>query len=121
MSKSDSKMVPEKYTPQWLSSMDGRTTLAIQLKHRHAEICQDLGGAESLSYIQRSLVSRYLFTEFWIAQQEADMASGEDVDMGRYTQACNSLAGLANKLGLQRTARDVPSLHDVIAANGGNK
>lgn len=105
---------PKEFSPDWLAALDGRTAIAQALRARYAEVCADLGGDDRLSYMQRSLVSRYLFAEFWIQQQEATLANGGEVDMGRYTQAVNSASGLASKLGLERQARDVPNLQDYL-------
>ena len=108
------KTVPEQFTPQWLQSLDGRTAIAQEMRARFDEVATDLGGADRLSYLERSLVSRYLWAEFWIQQQEVAIAEGQEVDIGRYTQAVNSATGLANKLGLKRVARDVPTLADYL-------
>lgn len=105
-----SKTVPEQFTPQWMQSLDGRTAIAQEMRRRFDEVAADLGGADQLSYLERSLVSRYLWAEFWIQQQELAIAVGQEVDIGRYTQAVNSATGLANKLGLKRVAKDVPDI-----------
>ncbi|GEK72948.1 MULTISPECIES: hypothetical protein [Halomonas] len=111
--------VPAEFSPGWIQSLDGRTAIAREMRRRFDEVASDLGGAESLSYLQRSLVSRYLWAEFWIQRQEQAMAEGNDVDMGRYTQAVNSASGLANKLGLDRVARDVPTVRELVSGGGG--
>ena len=113
------KTVPERFTPQWLQSLDGRTAIAQEMRRRFDEVATDLGGADRLSYLERSLVSRYLWAEFWIQQQEREIAEGREVDVGRYTQAVNSATGLANKLGLQRKAREAPSLSEYLKAKAG--
>ena len=106
--------VPAQYQPGWLNALDGRYALARNLRQRYGEIASDLGGVESLSYAKRSLIERALFIEYWIAQQEQAMMRGEDVDIGRMTQANNALLGLYRTLGLERKAREVPSLHEYL-------
>lgn len=69
-----------------------------------------------MSYAQRSLVERALWLEFWLAQQEQELATGREFDVSRWTQAANSLQGILAKLGLERRARDVPSLSEFLAA-----
>lgn len=105
---------PARYTPGWLADLDKRTAVAQEMARRFDEVATDLGGADRLSYLARSLVSRYLWSEYWIQQQERAIAEGREVDMGRYTQAVNSATGLANKLGLDRVARDVPDLQTFL-------
>ena len=112
------KAPPRQFEPQWLTALDGRTAIAQEMRRRFDEVASDLGGADSLSYLQRSLLSRYLFAEFWIQQREQEMAEGQEVDIGKLVQASNNLVGLANKLGLERRAKDVPNLADYLAAKG---
>ena len=69
-----------------------------------------------MSYVQRSLIERALWLEFWIAAQERTLAAGGEVDVGRLTQAGNSLLGLFRTIGLERKSRDVTSLSDYIAS-----
>lgn len=108
--------VPDQYAPSWLETLDGRTAVAQEMRRRFAEVASDLGGHEGLSYLKRSLLSRYLWAEYWIQTQERAIADGDEIDMGKYTQAVNSAVGLANKLGLDRVARDAPNLADYLAA-----
>jgi hypothetical protein len=42
------------------------------------------------------------------------LARGEEVDQGKLTQAVNTLIGLLKTLGLERVARDVPTLGDYL-------
>lgn len=109
------EQVPDRFRSGWLTALDGRLSLARELRGRFTELTDDLGGADQLSYQQRSLCERCLWLEFWLAQQERALAAGEDFDAGKWTQATNALSGLFAKLGLQRKARDVPSLSEYLA------
>jgi hypothetical protein len=113
--------VPAEFTPQWLASLDARTSVAQAMRARYLEITNDLGGEDSLSYLQKSLIARYMWAEFWIQQQEQSMAAGQEVDIGKYVQASNNLVGLSNRLGLERKAKNVPSLADFIAKREAGK
>lgn len=115
------KAVPTTYTPAFLHMLDKRSAIAQTMHARYDQITNDLGGADNLSYVQRSLVTRYLWSEYWIQQQEQAIAEGREVDIGKYIQAVNGASGLAAKLGLQRVAKDVPNLADYLAAKGGSK
>lgn len=105
---------PERYSPNWLQSMDGRTVIAQELRQRHRALTDDLGGAETLSYPQRSLIERVLFLEFHLQQEEQKLATGAEFDSAKWVQACNSMLGIYNKLGLKRAAKTVPQLQEYV-------
>jgi hypothetical protein len=115
------KEVPDRFRVGWLDALDGRLSLARDLRNRFTEVCDDLGGADCLSYMQRSLIERGLWLEYWLATQEREMASGEQFDVGRWVQAANSLQGIYSKLGLERKARDVPDLASYLAKRANEK
>ena len=106
---------PRNFNTGWLSELDGRTAIAQEMRERFRAFTDDLGGAETLSYAKRSLVERALWLEFWLAQQEQALAGGADFDVGKWTQAANALQGILSKLGLDRQAKDVPSLNEYLA------
>ena len=102
--------LPADFSPRFLDHMDGRTVAARELRRRLDEVHQDLGGADSLSYSVRSLVRRAIWLESWLESQEALAAEGHDIDVGKQTSALNTLLGIWKSLGLERRAKDVPSL-----------
>ena len=109
--------IPAKFEAGYLDRLDGRTAIASAMRARWHEMTSDLGGADRLSYAQRSLVERALWLEHWLHVQEqalADCRHG-DFDAGRWTQACNSLLGILARLGLERRQKDVTNLSDYIA------
>ena len=108
--------IPQKFTPGFIAALDGRTGVAQEMRERFSELTRDLGGADQLSYQQRSLCERVLWLEHWIRVQETALARGDNAafDVGRYTQASNAIQGIYAKLGLRRVARDVPSLGEFI-------
>ena len=105
--------IPPRYTHDWLDKLDKRTGVAKALGERHNALVSDLGGFDSLSYQRASLCRRAIHMEALIEQQEAALASGEEVDTGKLTQSINSLIGLYKTLGLDRVARDA-SLQAII-------
>ena len=115
----NAQTIPADFHNGWLDSLDYRTAMAREMRGRFVALTNDLGGADRLSYAQRSLCERALWLEFWLASQERSLASGAEFDAGKWTQACNSLQGIFTKLGLRRKARDVPSLPEYLAAKGG--
>lgn len=106
---------PSKYCKTWLNDLDGRTEIAKIMRERYQSFTNDLGGADRLSYAQRSLVERALWLEYWLASQERELASGGEFDVSRWVQAANSLQGIMSKLGLERIAREVTSLREYLA------
>lgn len=107
--------LPDDYSADWIQRLDGRTRLAQAVRQRYAELTTDLGGHDALSYQRRSLAKRALWQEAVIEQMESALARGEDVDLGRMTQSVNSLQGLYKTLGLDRVAKPVDSITDIIA------
>lgn len=109
------RSVPADFSAGWLEALDSRTALARDMRGRFAEVCTDLGGAESLSYLQRSLIERALWLEYWIAQQERHLAEGGGrFDSGPWIQAANALMGLYSRLGLRRAARPSGNLSEYV-------
>ena len=99
--------MPVDFTSDFLKRMDGRTRAARFIKDRIGELMADLGGESSLSYQERSLVTRAIHLEAVIMTWEDALRRGKDIDMGKHTQALNSLLGLYRHLGLQRRTKPV--------------
>jgi len=113
------KQIPENYSPGYLDDLDGRLAVAQVMRERYRAFTDDLGGADRLSYAQRSLVERALWLEYWLADQEQSLARGNEFDVGKWVQAANSLQGILTKLGLDRVAREVPDLADFLKSRAG--
>ncbi|WP_111748792.1 hypothetical protein [Salinisphaera orenii] len=110
--------VPAKFESGWLSQLDGRYNIARQMRQRYSAVCNDLGGEDRLSYMQRSLIERALWLEYWLFQQEQELVEGKDFDVSRWVQAANSLQGIYGRLGLQRQSKPAPSLNEYIGQAG---
>lgn len=110
---------PRKFAPNWLDTLDGRTGIAQEMRQRYQSMTDDLGGHDRLSYAQRSLVSRALWLEYWLQEQERTLATGGEFDVSRWVQAANSLQGILSKLGLERQAKDVPDLQSYLRQREG--
>ena len=106
----NAQTIPVDFHYGWLDALDYRTAMAKEMRDRFVALTNDLGGADRLSYAQRSLCERALWLEFWLASQERSLATGAEFDAGKWTQACNALQGIFTKLGLKRVAHDMPDL-----------
>lgn len=110
------KTVEKNYKPGWLQEIDKRTSLAMELRSRHKSLCDDLGGYESLSYQQLSLIDRALHLEYHLQEQERELLSGGEFDSGKWVQAVNSLQGIYSKLGLKRIQKDPLNISEFLKA-----
>lgn len=115
--------IPERFAAGYIDRLDGRTAIAVTMRNRWQQMTDDLGGADRLSYAQRSLVERALWLEHWLAVQEEALASGDcgNFDAGRWTQACNSLMGILKTLGIERRQKDVTDLQTYLRQKAGGE
>ena len=75
-----------------------------------------MGGRDTLSEAQLSLVRRAAALECELEAQEARMSQGEPVNLDSFGRAASHLRRILESIGLRREARDVgPTLADLIA------
>jgi len=114
------KCPPKKYEKGFLIRLDKRHAAFKTIFHNYQEIMGDLGGRDSLSHIQQTLVERFVFLEFVlrnleqkIAEQSDDKTKEKGVDVeklfSRWVQGLNSLTGLAKVVGVERRAKQIRS------------
>jgi hypothetical protein len=106
--------IPARYRSDFIERVDRRTVLGRAVHNRYHAIIADMGGEESLSTIKRSHVRRLVTLECMIEGIECRALAGEDVDAGSWTQMLNSWLGVAARLGLERKARRVERLRDLM-------
>lgn len=107
----------ESLTPGFLSTMDGRTALVRTMRRNYETLLNDIGGAGEASHIKASLAERFVFLETLLATLEQEIAAGttdRDKAVGRWTQAVNSLVGLAKVLGPARRVANAPWLDATV-------
>lgn len=114
MAKAKTSSLPDGFSQDWLERLDKRSTFSRAVLARFDALTADLGGRENLSYQRLSLAKRAIYVEAVIEQQEARLARGEDVDLGKVSVLTNSLVGLLKTLGLDRVARET-TLADYLA------
>jgi len=106
--------IPEHYAPDFMERIDRRTVLGKAVLDLHTSLIEHLGGESEVTVTLRSVVNRYTWSEMILQGIECRAAGGEEVDVGSWTQMTNTQIGLARLLGLERRARPVESLHDLM-------
>lgn len=106
----------------FIEELDGRSALARRFRDLVAEFAGDLGGQDCLSEAQRSIIKRAASLCVWCESIEVKLAKGEDVEIGPYTTAINSLRRLLQDIGLDRKAKDItPNLGDYVTQTYGKE
>ncbi len=76
---------------------------------------EDLGGADSLSMVERSMLRKAAALDVWTEERVTAIGRGEKVDISELTTAINSMKRLYEAIGLKRVPRDVaPDLETII-------
>ena len=109
------------------AEIDKRSSVARDFAGDLTELWTDLGGFENLSVQKRWLCERVVYMrrrmlayESAIMAQEAAIAAGTELpklpmDAGTYSNFANVCQGHLKALGLERQARPVGSLRDVMS------
>jgi len=109
--------LPNTYRAGWLDKLDKRTKVARAIMQRISALTSDAGGADNLSHAKMSLIRRAAFLEAICESHELQLAGGQEINVGAYTQSLNSLLGLYRLLGIERVARTVRTLHEHLKAS----
>lgn len=107
--------VSDKYSADFLSTLDGRYRDAKTLRDRLGALMSDLGGPTALSYQEMSLVKRCVHLERLLERKELTLAQGGTVDDQTYFSGITTLASLFSKLGLKRRAKVVGTLAELLS------
>jgi hypothetical protein len=92
------------------SQLDGRTQAARLFDKLVSEIESDLGGADRLSTIERTLIEAYVGAAITLASLNTKLALGQPIDLAQHAQTISAMVRVASRLGLSRRAREVPNL-----------
>ena len=99
--------------------VNGRGTSAWS--RRYADLiaghAADLGGADLLSNAQLSLIRRASAIECQLETWEGDLSESRPVDLDCFARTAGHLRRILETLGLQRCARDVQTLGNVLKAD----
>jgi hypothetical protein len=100
--------------------MDRRTQVAAKLTAAYNAIIDDCGGGSQVSHVKNAMIERFCFLQHVIEDLERQIANdpqhADQIIMGRWVQAVNSLSGLARNLGFGRRAKKVADLGSYLEA-----
>jgi hypothetical protein len=103
---------PPKLHLMRLENLDDRTTAARTTKQLIAQLTSDLGG--DLSAAQAQLVQRAAVLGAYIEDCEAAWLQGRLSDTSAWFMGIDRQRRTLETLGLQRVARDVPDIKDLL-------
>lgn len=112
-------MCPEqKYQEGFLSRLDARTEVYMNLDKTYRAILCDLGGWDNTSRIERSLIERYIFAEYQARKLELLLCEFENGDqsglMDEWIHLSNILNSIAKKLGIARRKNQGSELQEYM-------
>ena len=94
---------------------DGRGPWGRRFKDLLYLHCDDLGGANTLSECQLSLVRRMATLEIELEKMEGELAEGKPVSLDLYGRLSGHLRRLVETAGVKRVRKDVtPRLHAYV-------
>ena len=96
--------------------MDGRSRDVRYMRAVQTQLIEDLGGRDELSIQKLSLVEEAAYAMTRIRRLKLDRLVGTPVDDKSYAALLNSLLGIYGKLGLERKAKRIASVQELIAA-----
>jgi hypothetical protein len=99
-----------------LANIDGRSAIARRFRDLVAQITADQGGTDRLAEARLQLIRRFSAAAVIAETMEARLANGEEIDVGEHALLCSTLVRLSARIGINRTAQIVPSLHDYLEA-----
>src|SRR5262249_10041277 len=97
-----------------LPGLDGRSTTARRFRDLVSAFVSDLGGLGHCSEIKVQLCRRLAAATVMAEALEGRLVRGEQVDVGELCALSSTTVRLAAKLGLERVAREVSSLGDLL-------
>lgn len=100
-----------------LPNVDQRSATARRYKDLFQSIAADQGGIDRLSEARAQLIRRFAAASVLAEQMEARLVGGENIDLQEYSQLSSTLVRLAQRIGIDRRARNVtPTLAEYLEA-----
>jgi hypothetical protein len=96
---------------------DGRGAWARRFRDLVDLHAEDMGGRDTLSEAQISLIRRAAAIEVELERYEGQMSQGEPVDLDMFARTSSHLRRILETVGVRRVQRDLtPRLADLIAS-----
>jgi hypothetical protein len=99
-----------------LPNVDGRSLIARRYRDIASAILLDQGGIDQCSEQRQQLIRRFAACSVISEQAEAALARGEKIDISEHSLLCSTLTRLAQRIGIDRIAKNIPSVSDYIAS-----
>jgi hypothetical protein len=98
-----------------LPNVDGRSLVARRYRDIASAIFVDQGGEEQCSESRKQLVRRFAAAAVIAEQMEAELARGGQIDIAEHAMLSSTLVRLAQRIGINRVARDItPTLGGIL-------
>ena len=99
-----------------LPDVDGRSVVARRYRDIISAVASDQGGAEHLSETRLQLIRRFSAASVLAEQMEASLARGEQINIQEYSLLVSTSLRVAQRIGIERCARNVtPSLGQYLS------
>jgi hypothetical protein len=90
-----------------LPGIDGRSLIAKRYGEIISAMLIDQGGADRISEARMQYIRRFTAAAVLAEQLEARLANGEEIDATEHALLCSTLVRVGNKIGLDRTLKDI--------------
>jgi hypothetical protein len=99
-----------------LPDVDGRSIIARRYRDITRAIFVDQGGVDQCSESRQQLIRRFAAAAVLAEQLESRLANGEAIDIQEHATLSSTLVRLAARIGIDRVARDVTTLAELLHA-----
>jgi hypothetical protein len=99
-----------------LPNVDGRSLVARRYRDISSAIIVDQGGLGRCSESRLQLIRRFAAAAVLAEQLEGRLANGEQIDIQQHATLSSTLVRLAQRIGIDRVAKDIPPSLDQYLA-----
>jgi hypothetical protein len=100
-----------------LPDVDGRSVIARRYRDIASAILIDQGGADRCSESRTQLIRRFAAAAVLAEQLESKLANGAEIDVQEHALLCSTLTRLAQRIGIDRVARNITTFGDLMRAD----
>ena len=90
-----------------LSNVDGRSLIARRYRDIVEAITSDQGGVGRITETRAQLIRRFASLSVQAEAMDAQLANGKPINISEYSQISSTLVRIAQRLGINRVARDI--------------